>query len=111
MHEFWTQAAPLALSLLAGGVLGAIFFGGLWWTVCKSVVSAQPALWIFTSLVVRMGIALLGFYFVAGTQWQRWLACLLGFFGARLMVAQVTRSRANQAIHPIEGTRNASESR
>jgi len=30
MHEL----IPLALSMGAGLVLGAIFFGGLWWTRC-----------------------------------------------------------------------------
>jgi F1F0 ATPase subunit 2 len=29
----------------AGLLLGAIFFGGLWWTVRKGVSSKRPALW------------------------------------------------------------------
>ena len=35
----------LALALLAGGVLGSFFFGGLWWTVQKGVASERPAIW------------------------------------------------------------------
>jgi len=35
----------LILALAAGLVLGAIFFGGLWWTVRKGVSSKYPALW------------------------------------------------------------------
>jgi F1F0 ATPase subunit 2 len=92
MNESLKQVLPLALSIIAGGMLGAMFFGGLWWTVRKSVVSAQPALWIFASLLLRMGIALAGFYLVASTYWQRWLACLLGFLVARVIVARMTRS-------------------
>ena len=52
------------------------FFGGLWWTVRKGVSSRQPALWFFGSLLLRMSIALAGFYFVSGGHWERLLACL-----------------------------------
>ena len=40
---------------LAGLVLGAIFFGGLWWTVRKGLSSQQPALWFLGSMLLRMG--------------------------------------------------------
>ena len=58
---------------LAGVVLGAIFFGGLWWTVRKGVSSKQPALWFLGSLLLRMSIVLAGFYFVARGHWERLL--------------------------------------
>ena len=32
----------LALALSAGMLLGAVFFGGLWWTVRMGVSSEQP---------------------------------------------------------------------
>ena len=51
----------LALAGLAGGALGAIFFGGLWWTVRRGTTSTQPALWFFGSLLLRTGVALGGF--------------------------------------------------
>lgn len=85
-------ALTLLLAGVAGGVLGAIFFGGLWWTVRKSMTSPHAALWIFTSLLARMGFALGGLYFVADGQWQRLLAGLLGFVLARLLVIRVTRT-------------------
>ena len=46
-------------------LLGAIFFGGLWWTVRKGVASRRPALWFLGSLLLRTSIALAGFYVVA----------------------------------------------
>jgi len=58
------ETLMLMLAWAAGGGLGAVFFGGLWWTVRKGVSSKQPALWFFASLLVRMSIALAGFYFV-----------------------------------------------
>ena len=58
MNEWVT----LSLALMAGLLLGAIFFGGLWWTVQKGVSAKNPALWFFGSLLLRMSIALAGFY-------------------------------------------------
>ena len=72
------ETLTLVLAWTAGAALGAIFFGGLWWTVRKGVSSEQPALWFFGSLLLRMGIALAGFYFVAGGHWERLLVCLAG---------------------------------
>ena len=52
----------LVLAVVAGVLLGAIFFGGLWWTVRKGVSSTRPALWFLGSLLLRTGIVLAGFY-------------------------------------------------
>ena len=82
----------LALSLTAGLVLGAIFFGGLWWTVRKGSSSQQPALWFFCSLLLRTSTALVGFYLVACGHWERLLVCLLGFVMARHIVIRLTRA-------------------
>lgn len=81
----------LFLALLAGGVLGVIYFGGLWWTVRKGLSSERPALWFFGSMLLRLGIVLPGFYFIAHGHWQRLLLCLLGFIIARLVVTRLTR--------------------
>jgi len=86
------ETLTLVLAWVAGGVLGTMFFGGLWWTIRKGVSSKQPALWLFGSLLLRMSIALAGFYFVSGGHWERLLACLLGFVLARLVVTWLTRS-------------------
>ena len=55
----------LVQALVTGVLLGAIYFGGLWWTIQKGVSSKQPALWFFGSLLLRTGIALAGFYFIS----------------------------------------------
>lgn len=96
----------LILAGVAGAVLGAIFFGGLWWTVRKGVSSPRPALWFFGSLLARMSIVLAGFYFVGSGHWERLVAALLGFIVARLIVMRLTRapvedhnSRAKEASH------------
>jgi len=84
------ETLTLALAWVTGGVLGTIFFGGLWWTIRKGVSSKQPAPWFFGSLLLRMSIALTGFYFVSGGHWDRLLACLLGFVIARFIVTRLT---------------------
>ena len=81
----------LLSSLLIGVLLGAVFFGGLWWTVQRAMSSDRVALWLFGSLFLRTGLVLAGFYLACGDDWQRWLAALLGFGLARVVVTRVTR--------------------
>ena len=81
----------LILAWAVGVWLGAIFFGGLWWTVRKGVSSKNPAMWFFGSLLLRMSVTLGGFYLVGGGHWERLLLCLLGLVVARLVVTRVTR--------------------
>lgn len=83
------NAVILVVAVGAGVLLGAVFFGGLWWTVQRGLASRRPALWILSSLVLRTGISLSGFYFVSGGQWDRLLACLLGFVIARFIVTRL----------------------
>ena len=78
------------LVILAGGVLGVLFFGGLWWTVKKGVSSTQPALLFSVSMLLRTIIVLIGFYFVGGGHWTRMLSCFAGFIIARLLVMRYT---------------------
>lgn len=99
------------LSLLLPGViglfLGAIFFGGLWWTVRKGLGSRQSALWFFGSLLLRMAIVLVGFYFVGRGDWKRLLVCLLGFVVARFMVTRLTRLPVEDSNPRIPETSHA----
>lgn len=85
------EAASLAPALAAGILLGAVFFGGLWWTVVRGVSSSRPALWFLGSMLLRTGIVLSGFYFVSAGDWKRLLAGLVGFVIARLVVKRLIR--------------------
>jgi F1F0 ATPase subunit 2 len=86
------EAMIQTLAGLAGGALGVVFFGGLWWTVRKGMSSANPALWFSASMVLRMGVTLAGFYFIGRGNWKRLLFCLLGFLIARLVTTRLTRA-------------------
>ena len=82
------KMVTLVLAFAAGGLLGAMFFGGLWWTVKKGLSSKRPARLFLGSLLLRTVLALAGFYFVAGGHWQRLLSCLLGFIVARHFITR-----------------------
>lgn len=84
------QSMALTLSGVAGLVLGAVFFGGLWWTLRKSLASPRPALWLLGSMLVRMSLVLVGLYLISGGQWERLLAGLAGVIGARYLVLRLT---------------------
>jgi F1F0 ATPase subunit 2 len=79
-------------ALVGGMLLGAMFFGGLWWTVRKGMSSPRPALWFFGSLLLRTSLTLAGFYVISNGHWDKLLVCLLGFTVARPMVTRLTRS-------------------
>ncbi len=95
------DAFGLAFSLAAGVLLGVIFFGGLWWTVRKGVTAQYPALWFFGSMLLRMGIVVLGFYLVMGGDWIKLLAGLLGFTVARMIVIRLTKA-SNSSGHFVQ---------
>ena len=96
------EALSLVSTLAAGALLGAMFYGGLWWTVRRGVSSKRVALWFLGSLLLRMGVALAGLYFVADGHWERLLLCLLGFIMARLAVTWLTRPlRENEPPHAM----------
>jgi F1F0 ATPase subunit 2 len=86
------ESAILIFALVVGIVLGMIFYGGLWWTVRRSVSSKSPGTWLIGSFLLRALIAVSGFYFVSRGDWRSLLACLLGFLIARVSVTRLTRA-------------------
>ena len=102
MNEMLTMVT----ALVTGVLLGALFVGGLWWTIQKGVSSKRPALWFFGSLLLRTSIVLAGFYILARGHWENLLMVILGFVLARLIVTRLTGppvgprdSPAKEAIH------------
>jgi len=86
------ETLKLGLALITGVFIGAIFFGGLWWTVLKVVSTKWSVFWLFSSLLLRTSIALIGFYYISRGNWERLIICLLGFIIARYIVMRLTRT-------------------
>ena len=82
----------MILAFIAGMALGMFFFGGLWFTVKKAVNSKIPAIWFFGSFILRVGVVMLGFYYISQGGWQPLIISLLGFIVARFVVTHFTKT-------------------
>jgi F1F0 ATPase subunit 2 len=80
------ETGLLLMALISGVLLGVFFFGGLWWTTKKAIVSKLPAVWFSVSLILRLGLTLFVFYIVGRNHWERMLICLVGFIIARMVI-------------------------
>jgi F1F0 ATPase subunit 2 len=94
------ETLMLLVAWVAGTLLGAFFFGGLWWTIRKGISSDWAAAWFLGSLLLRMSITLVGFYVVYAGQWRRLALCLIGFVMARLLITWLTRPTAKKQTCP-----------
>lgn len=81
-----SSLTELLFKLLAGGLLGLLFYGSLWLTIRQLPHTQQPALLFLGSFVVRMSMVLFGFWIVMSGSWERAVACLIGFVVARILV-------------------------
>lgn len=94
------NTASIIAALAIGTLLGAFYFGGLWFTVSRLANAQQPALLFFVSFLVRTGGVLLGFYFVADGRWERLVACMAGFLLARSLLVRRLRDAGRVADPP-----------
>lgn len=99
------EPLSLASALGTGVLLGAMFLGGLWWTVRQGLSSKWMARWFLGSLLLRMGVVLAGFYLVSGGQWEQLLLCLFGFVLSRLVATWLMQpSGENRPPQALEGS-------
>ena len=96
------EALILTGSLLAGVLLGAFFFGGLWWTIRSGSPSQWSGLLFSASLLLRMAVAVTGFYLVSHGEWRKLVACLAGFLLARIAVTRLIRIPAGKSTRILE---------
>jgi F1F0 ATPase subunit 2 len=86
-----SDVARVLGALGAGGVLGTMFFGGLWWTVSRGLTAAMPAVWFGLSALLRLAVTCCGIYLVARSGLLSLMACLGGIVLARFAVTRLTR--------------------
>jgi F1F0 ATPase subunit 2 len=94
------ELAAFSFVLMVGFLLGAFFFGGLWWTVQKGLTSQHPVLWFLGSNLLRTALAVVGFYFASRNDWRKFVLCLVGFIIARVAVTRLTRAAKNEIHAP-----------
>lgn len=102
------ETQHVLIAIIGGVLIGAVFFGGLWWTIRKGLGSRYAALWFLGGLLVRMGAALTGFCFIGRDHWPRLLACLFGFVVARVLVMRLTGARFQHSPASSEEAHHAS---
>lgn len=85
------EATYLLVALVAGTTIGVVFFVGLWWTIRRALSSRSPAALFLASLLLRTLVAVSGFYLVSRGDWRRLLACMGGFFIARVVAMRLAR--------------------
>ncbi len=86
-----SDAGVLSLALSAGVLIGMCFFGALWLTIRRGMLSSAPGLWFLASLLCRTLLTIAGFCLVAQGDWRRAFACLLGFLLARFVATRLAR--------------------
>lgn len=84
------DALVLGGSLLAGGLLGAVFFGGLWLTVRALPRFRRPGLVLPVAYLARFLVVGFGLWLIMAGDPRRLLAALAGMLAVRaLLVARV----------------------
>jgi F1F0 ATPase subunit 2 len=83
---------PVAISatvfLVAGLLLGAIFFGGLWLTVRALPTAKYPTALAVGSFWGRTAVVVAGFVLVFSRGWENALICVVGFLLARFLMTR-----------------------
>jgi F1F0 ATPase subunit 2 len=96
--------ATIDISAAAEGfLLGMLYFGGLWLTVAKGLVSSRPGLLFLSSTILRTAAALGGFALISGGSLNRMLASVGGFSAAKLLTIRMSRYTCKPAISRKDG--------
>lgn len=89
----------LAASLIAGGLIGTFYFGGLWLTVKRIPTSGNPHLLLVSSFFLRMAVSLAALFALIPWGWQALAAAMFGLLIARQVLIWINGRRTdNQQI-------------
>ncbi|MCB2148079.1 MAG: ATP synthase subunit I [Deltaproteobacteria bacterium] len=75
--------------LLWGAFLGLFYFGGLWMTLKTTLGKPRPEYRLAASLIVRLAVALAGFWLVMRMELSLFFFTLAGFFLVRIVLTRV----------------------
>lgn len=83
--------------LIAGGFIGAAFFGALWWTTQQITISRHPSSLFLTSLLVRMSLLAGGLFAMTRIGAAAVFAAMCGILMARHCLIRVVSASATGA--------------
>lgn len=89
--ELW----QLVVSFIAGGLIGTVYFGGLWLTVKRIPGSDKPHLLLIGSFFLRMIVVLAAFYALTPWGWHAMAAALLGLLVTRQSLTRMKTRKPN----------------
>jgi len=93
--ELYGDIAVWLALFLSGIALGFLYFTGLWLSVRYLVRGRRPALFMFASLAVRLGVLLGAFFLVARSgRFDYVLPVLVGFVAVRAVMLRKYRPGA-----------------
>ena len=93
----------LLLMFIAGVILAGVYLAGLWLSVKYLQTRQHPALWFVMSLVLRLAIVALAFYFILESgNLHHLLAALAGFILLRTLVIRRVRNGYTRISHNKE---------
>ena len=72
--------SALIFSFVLGGLIGWVYFSGLWETVRRLPEAKSPHGLMILSFAARTLFVLGGFFILADEQWERMAASVAGFF-------------------------------
>jgi F1F0 ATPase subunit 2 len=84
MFSFTTLFVPFA----TGGLIGWVYFSGLWETVRRLPEAQSPHLLMIFSFAARTLFALGGFFILTDGQWERIASAVAGFFIVRALLVR-----------------------
>ncbi len=88
----------LIIQCVAGTIIGALYFGGLWLTLNKLTEKKRWGLWLGVSFLVRTTLAVTAFWFLGAGDWRRLLALATGFTIVRFLSVKQIRPEPLQIL-------------
>lgn len=74
-----------SICILAGLMLGIIYFTWLWKDTKTLVNRHCLRVWFFHG-IARSGLLVICFYLLSGNNWKYWIACLVGWTILRILI-------------------------
>ncbi len=100
----------MAQGVVAGLILGGLFFGGLWLTVQRVTQLERPAGWFALSALLRLGLLCAGLWFIGHAAPLRLVGALVGFIAARVLSLRYLGAARAPSSDPYVGEGHGSQS-